>query len=252
MQYPAETMVMQHPYYHQMIPHQRFPPHAFFSMKFLLDRSKKNKIIIPYPLIPHHRYQSHQGSSFEENRTIWVGDLHYWMEEKYLQSCFAHTGEVTSIKVIRNKQTGQPQGFGFVEFYTRAAVEKVLQTYNGTAMPIAEKPFRLNWASFRMGDRRCSDHSIFVGDVPSDTTYNLLRETFASSYPSVEGEEIATDASTGSSKGYDSVRFNDNNERTQEITEMNGVYCSSRRMHVGVVKPRKSTGIQQMSSQGIL
>jgi hypothetical protein len=32
----------------------------------------------------------------EENRTIWVGDLHYWMDENYLHSCFGYTGEVSS------------------------------------------------------------------------------------------------------------------------------------------------------------
>ncbi|KAI3856111.1 hypothetical protein MKW98_016144 [Papaver atlanticum] len=204
MQYPAATMVVQHPYY-QMIPHQLFLPQSF----------------TPYPLTPHHQHQSHQGLSFKVNRTIWVGDLHYWMEENYLQSCFAHTGEVTSIKVIRDKQTGHHQGFGFVEFYTRATAEKVLQTYNGTAMPNRDQPFRLNWVSSIMG-YKCSDvgsdRSIFVGD-----------------------------ASTGRSKGYDS----DYNEGTQGFTEMNGAYCSSRTMRIGVLTPRKSTGIHQISSQGM-
>ncbi|KAI3972548.1 hypothetical protein MKX01_019206 [Papaver californicum] len=237
MQYPAATMVMQHPHHHQMIPHQPFPPQSF----------------IPYPSIPHHHQQQLQQGSSEENRTIWVGDLHYWMEENYLHSCFAHTGEVASIKVIRNKQTGQSEGYGFVEFCTRAAAEKVLQTYNGSAMPNAEQPFRLNWASFSMGDKRSdvgSDRSIFVGDLASDVTDTLLQETFASRYPSVKGAKVVIDANTGRSKGYGFVRFGDDNERTQAITEMNGVYCSSRPMRVGVATPRKSTGFQQMSSQG--
>ncbi|RZC62914.1 hypothetical protein C5167_024676 [Papaver somniferum] len=237
MQYPAATMVMQHPHHHQMMSHQPFPPQSF----------------IPYPTIPHHQQQqqSQQGSS-EENRTIWVGDLHYWMEENYLHSCFAHTGEVASIKVIRNKQTGQSEGYGFVEFCTRAAAEKVLQTYNGSAMPNAEQPFRLNWASFSMGDKRSdvgSDRSIFVGDLASDVTDTILQETFASRYPSVKGAKVVIDANTERSKGYGFVRFGDDNERTQAITEMNGVYCSSRPMRVGVATPRKSTGFQQMSSQ---
>lgn len=32
----------------------------------------------------------------EENKTIWVGDLHYWMDENYLHSCFGYTGEVST------------------------------------------------------------------------------------------------------------------------------------------------------------
>ncbi|KAI7991954.1 Intracellular ribonuclease LX [Camellia lanceoleosa] len=41
---------------------------------------------------------------------------------------------VVSIKVIRNKITSQPEGYGFVEFNSHAAAERVLQTYNGTQM----------------------------------------------------------------------------------------------------------------------
>ena len=31
--------------------------------------------------------------------------------------------QVVAIKVIRNKQTGQSEGYGFVEFYSHAAAE---------------------------------------------------------------------------------------------------------------------------------
>lgn len=39
---------------------------------------------------PHH-----QPTSVEEVRTLWIGDLQYWVDENYLSSCFAHTGEVS-------------------------------------------------------------------------------------------------------------------------------------------------------------
>ncbi|OUZ99818.1 RNA recognition motif domain [Macleaya cordata] len=176
------------------------------------------------------------------------------MDENYLHTCFGQTGEVVSIKVIRNKQTGQSEGYGFVEFFSRATAEKVLQDYNGTAMPNTEQPFRLNWASFSMGDKRSdagSDRSIFVGDLASDVTDTLLQETFSCRYPSVKGAKVVIDANTGRSKGYGFVRFGDDNERSRAMTEMNGVYCSSRPMRIGLATPRKSSGYQQQqSSQG--
>jgi RNA recognition motif-containing protein len=42
---------------------------------------------------------------------------------------------MTSVKVIMNKQTRQPKGYGYIEFYTRAIAERVLEIYNGTIMP---------------------------------------------------------------------------------------------------------------------
>lgn len=38
--------------------------------------------------------QAQQPTSAEEVRTLWIGDLQYWMDENYLFTCFAQTGEV--------------------------------------------------------------------------------------------------------------------------------------------------------------
>ncbi|OWM83744.1 hypothetical protein CDL15_Pgr004174 [Punica granatum] len=196
------------------------------------------------------------GSS-EEAKTIWVGDLHHWMDETYLHTCFSPTGEVVNVKVIRNKQTGLSEGYGFVEFYSRATAEKVLQSYYGTAMPNTDQPFRLNWAAFSSGNRQSengSDLSIFVGDLAADVTDTLLQETFASRYSSVKGAKVVIDSNTGRSKGYGFVRFGDESERSKAMTEMNGVYCSSRPMRIGVATPKKASGgyNQQYSSQAVV
>jgi len=170
------------------------------------------------------------------------------MDEGYLQSCFSQTGEVISVKLIRNKQTGQSERFGFIEFLSHAAAEKVLQSYNGTIMPNTEQAFRLNWATFSTGERRAdagSDLSIFVGDLTPDVTDTILHETFATRYPSVKGAKVVVDTNTGRSKGYGFVRFGDENERSRAMTEMNGMYCSSRPMRIGVATPKKALPAQQ-------
>ncbi|TYJ26682.1 hypothetical protein E1A91_A07G137300v1 [Gossypium mustelinum] len=193
----------------------------------------------------HH----HHPTSLEEVRTLWIGDLQFWVDESYLNSCFAHTGELVSIKIIRNKITGQPEGYGFVEFVSHQAAERILQTYNGTPMPGTDQMFRLNWASFGIGERRTDpglEHSIFVGDLASDVTDYLLQETFRAHYPSVRGAKVVTDPNTGRSKGYGFVKFADEMERNRAMTEMNGVYCSTRAMRISAATPKKTTaGFQQ-------
>lgn len=37
----------------------------------------------------------HHPQTLEEVRTLWIGDLQYWVDETYLTSCFSQTGEVT-------------------------------------------------------------------------------------------------------------------------------------------------------------
>ncbi|CAK9317178.1 unnamed protein product [Citrullus colocynthis] len=234
MQYPPPAMVMPH---HMMTP--PLPP--------------------PY-MHYHHQYQHHHlpiqhsqplPGSGGENKTIWVGDLHHWMDESYLNSCFSSIGEIAALKVIRNKQTGLSEGYGFVEFFSHATAEKALQNYSGVFMPNTKQTFRLNWATFSTSDKRSDndpDLSIFVGDLAADVTDSLLYETFSSKYPSVKAAKVVIDANTGRSKGYGFVRFGDDNERSQAMTEMNGVYCSSRPMRIGAATPKKSSGFPQKHS----
>ncbi|KAK6119794.1 hypothetical protein DH2020_046463 [Rehmannia glutinosa] len=182
-----------------------------------------------------HTAPYHQPTTLEEVRTLWIGDLPYWADENYLRGWFSHTGEVLSIKVIRSKITGQPEGYGFVEFTSHQVAESILQSYNGTQIPGTELTFRLNWASSGIGERRPDagpEHSIF--------------ETFRASYPSVRGAKVVTDPNTGRPKGYGFVKFADEMERNRAMVEMNGVYCSTRPMRISAAAPKKTaTGVQQ-------
>ncbi|KAI5670822.1 hypothetical protein M9H77_11186 [Catharanthus roseus] len=184
-------------------------------------------------------------------RSLWIGDLQYWMDEQYLVSCFAQTGEVVSAKVIRNKQTGQSEGYGFIEFVSHAAAERNLQTYNGTLMPSVEQNFRLNWASMGAGEKRSDDtpdYTIFVGDLAADVTDYMLQETFRVNYPSVKGAKVVTDRLTGRTKGYGFVKFSDESEQIRAMNEMNGRFCSTRPMRIGPASNKKALGGQTKAS----
>ena len=161
--------------------------------------------------------------------------------------------QVVSVKVIRNKQTGQCEGYGFIEFVSRAAAERILQAYNGTMMPNSEQNFRLNWATLGAGERRADDtpdYTIFVGDLASDVTDYVLQETFRAHYPSIKGAKVVTDRTTGRSKGYGFVRFGDEGEQVRAMSEMNGMFCSTRPMRIGPAATKKPVGGGQQYQKG--
>ncbi|CAN6987744.1 unnamed protein product [Brassica rapa subsp. trilocularis] len=184
-----------------------------------------------------------------EIRSLWIGDLQPWMDENYLKNIFSTlTGEVQQAKVIRNKQSGYSEGYGFIEFVSHAAAERILQTYNGAQMPGCEQTFRLNWAQPGAGERRQADgpeHTVFVGDLAPDVTDYMLTETFKAVYSSVKGAKVVTDRTTGRSKGYGFVKFGDESEQIRAMTEMNGQYCSSRPMRTGPAANKKPLTMQQ-------
>ncbi|GKG58400.1 polyadenylate-binding protein RBP45, partial [Tanacetum coccineum] len=50
------------------------------------------------------------------------------------------------------KQTGQFEGYGFIDFIKRVAAERHLQACYSTLMPNVEHVFRLKWATFGGGE----------------------------------------------------------------------------------------------------
>ena len=67
----------------------------------------------------------------------------------------------------------------------------------------------------------------------SDFTDYLLQETFRIVFSLVKGAKVVTDRTTGRSKGYGFVMFGDENEQMRAMTEMNGMFCSTRPMRIG-------------------
>ncbi|VVB00738.1 unnamed protein product [Arabis nemorensis] len=255
MQYPAAAMAMMQQQQMMMYPHHQYAPYNQAS-----HYQQHPQFQYPSPAYQQQQKNQNQhqrvGSGGDDVKTLWVGDLLHWMDETYLHTCFSHTNEVSSVKVIRNKQTCQSEGYGFVEFVTRSAAEEVLQSYSGVTMPNADQPFRLNWASFSTGEKRASENgpdlSIFVGDLAPDVSDTLLLETFASRYPSVKSAKVVIDSNTGRSKGYGFVRFGDENERSRAMTEMHGAFCSSRQMRVNIATPKRAAAYgQQNASQAL-
>ena len=62
---------------------------------------------------------------------LYVGNLSNETTEPQLQALFSEAGEVTSAKIITDRQTGQPRGFGFVEMETKLEGEKAISMLNG-------------------------------------------------------------------------------------------------------------------------
>src|SRR4030042_4598246 len=62
---------------------------------------------------------------------LYVGNLSYEMTEEQLNTLFSEAGEVTSAKIITDRHTGQPRGFGFVEMETKLDGQKAISMLNG-------------------------------------------------------------------------------------------------------------------------
>jgi cold-inducible RNA-binding protein len=72
-----------------------------------------------------------KGENEEMETKIYVGNLSYDTTEDDLRTLFAQAGTVTSVALIKDRDTGQSKGFAFVEMSNQSEAEKAIQTFNG-------------------------------------------------------------------------------------------------------------------------
>jgi RNA recognition motif-containing protein len=63
---------------------------------------------------------------------IFVGSLPYSLQEADLQELFEAYGEVTTVKIIIDRESGRSKGFGFVEMSDDEAAQKAISGLNGS------------------------------------------------------------------------------------------------------------------------
>lgn len=99
---------------------------------------------------------------------IYVSNLSFNVQDEDLREFFTEYGEVTSAKVINDRETGRSRGFGFVEMSDDEASKKAIAELDGAtvegrtikvmeAKPKEDKParsggFRNNGGNFNNGN----------------------------------------------------------------------------------------------------
>jgi len=62
---------------------------------------------------------------------IYVGNLSYDASDENLRKAFEDFGQVSSATIVKDKYSGQPRGFGFVEMPDQAEGQAAIKNLNG-------------------------------------------------------------------------------------------------------------------------
>ena len=63
---------------------------------------------------------------------LFVGNLAFTTTEQNLRQLFESYGSVDTIRIMTDRETGRPRGFGFVEMPDSRAAQTVIDALNGT------------------------------------------------------------------------------------------------------------------------
>ena len=91
-------------------------------------------VLFAYPrLSPAPSYydeEGDQGASGDDRQSIFVGNLNFNASREQVQALFAEYGEVISVRIMTDRVTRRPRGFGFIEM-PREAAFKAIDALNG-------------------------------------------------------------------------------------------------------------------------
>lgn len=61
---------------------------------------------------------------------IYIGNMAFSTTEETLKNLFAEYGEIESVKVIKDRYSGRPKGFGFVEMPSNSEADQAIKALN--------------------------------------------------------------------------------------------------------------------------
>ena len=89
-------------------------------------------------------------SASQPSTTLFVGNIAFGADEAAVTEAFEGFGTIKSVRLPTDRESGDPKGFGYVEFYT---LDEAKAAYEGmTGEMIAGRPIRVDYSQPRSND----------------------------------------------------------------------------------------------------
>jgi cleavage stimulation factor subunit 2 len=75
--------------------------------------------------------QNQNRQSQTNSRSVFVGNIPYEATEEQIQEIFAQVGPVVSFRLVFDRETGKPKGYGFVEYRDSQTALSAMRNLNG-------------------------------------------------------------------------------------------------------------------------
>ncbi|XP_033737149.1 uncharacterized protein LOC117325196 isoform X36 [Pecten maximus] len=174
--------------------------------------------------------------------SLWMGDLEPYMDDYFITSAFEQMGAtIKSMKLIKNKVTGLPAGYCFIDFHDAEKAHDAMLKLNGKIIPNSNPPkrFKLNTSSHGKEHLAVPEFSLFIGDLSMDVDDYVLYYAFAKKYRSCRSAKVVLENS-GRSKGYGFVRFSEETDQQRALIEMQHMTgIGSKPIRVSLATPKR-------------
>nr|TKW22624.1 hypothetical protein SEVIR_4G240800v2 [Setaria viridis] len=173
--------------------------------------------------------------------SLYVGDLADSVEEPVLIEVFSQDAPVATVRVCRDSVSGASLGYGYVNFHSRHDVVRALEALNFA--PLNGKNIRLMFSNRDPSMRKSGRANVFVKNLEPSIDSKSLHDMF-SSFGTILSCKVATDPSTGQSKGYGFVQYESEESTQDAINKLNGMLVDGRKIFVGLHMRRQNREVK--------
>jgi len=142
-------------------------------------------------------------------RKLFIGGLDKTTDDSKLKEHFETWGEIVDVVVIKNPETKQSKGYGFITYKDEESVDAA---QNQRPHKIEGKEVDCKRAIPRdqsgSPEANITSKKLFVGSISDDTTEDDLKEYFGQ-FGNVTGVNLVTEKDTNKRRGFGFVEFDD-------------------------------------------
>lgn len=180
--------------------------------------------------------KSNQKRDLSNDYHIFVGDLSPEIQPTDLAKAFQAFGTITSVRIMKDNQTGKSKGFAFLSFSSKTDATKAIEDMNGQF--IGSRQIRTNWASRKgpgegetagnkgpgfkpisyseaVSSSTPTNTTVYFGNLPDNVTDQEMRGI-------VNGLGNVTDVKLFADKRYAFIRMSTHEEAAMVISKIHG------------------------------
>jgi len=152
-----------------------------------------------------------------EDCSLFIGDIPKTMTEEQMKELFSPYGEVVHIDIKRDRMTKASLGYAFIQYKTRSEASAAKKKLHKTV--VASRAIRIGWAQ--------KNTNLFVGDLDTSVTSEMLRDAFR-----VYGD-LVDDETFAKKQNYGFVKYKRRGDAEVAKREMDGKLLGGRRIRTG-------------------
>ncbi|XP_019449781.1 PREDICTED: polyadenylate-binding protein 3-like [Lupinus angustifolius] len=170
-----------------------------------------------------------------QTASLYVGDLESNVNEGQLYDLFSQVAQVVSIRVCRDQTRRSSLGYAYVNFPTPIDAANAMEHLNFTSLN--GKPIRIMYSHRDPSVRKSGFANLFIKNLSTSIDNKGFHDTFAS-FGNILSCKLAVDSS-GQSKGYGFVQFDNDESAQTAINKLNGMLLNDKKVYVGLFVRRQ-------------